>query len=361
MLDRPRRIGLLVAVFFGTIVWFSLIAILYITPSSTHLFEKNSIPILEISLLSVLAATAIAFIIEALVRQFFLSRSLEISKIIGNSDSQLQVRSKDINLIKKAKFGTKIDNQNKNEYLVNLQNRDDVRREFIANLSHELKNPIFNIQSYLLTLIDGVEDPEINHKYLKKANRNVARMIRLMRDMDVLAHLESNKLVLNKESYNLITQIDDALDQMSERIEQSNIEIVRDYNPNTNHIVFGDFERMEQVFLNLISNAVKYSDAQDKNPFIKISIQDHGNLIYVIIADNGVGISKEDKQRIFERFYRADRSRTQAGKIGGTGLGLAIAKHIIEAHGQTIKVTSKLGSGSAFSISITKPNKQIIT
>ena len=252
-------------------------------------------------------------------------------------------------------------NQIKAVDLLDLQTRDDVRKEFIANLSHELKNPIFNIQSYLLTLIDGVDDKETNYKYLKKANRNVLRMIRLVRDMDVLAHLESNKLILNKESYDLISQINDALEQMSERIEQSKIEIVRNYNPNINLPVFADLERMEQVFLNLISNAIKYSDSQRKGSFIKITIQDREDLIYVFIEDNGVGISEGDMHRIFERFYRADRSRTQTGKISGTGLGLAIAKHIIEAHEQTIKVSSKLGSGSAFSISITKPNKQIIT
>ena len=252
-------------------------------------------------------------------------------------------------------------NQIKAVDLLNLQTRDDVRKEFIANLSHELKNPIFNIQSYLLTLIDGVDDKETNYKYLKKANRNVLRMIRLVRDMDVLAHLESNKLILNKESYDLISQINDALEQMSERIEQSKIEIVQNYNPNINLPVFADLERMEQVFLNLISNAIKYSDSQRKGSFIKITIQDREDLIYVFIEDNGVGISEGDMHRIFERFYRADRSRTQTGKISGTGLGLAIAKHIIEAHEQTIKVSSKLGSGSAFSISITKPNKQIIT
>ncbi len=355
MLDRPERIALLVAALFGPIVWFSLLAILYITPSSAHLFEENTIPILEISLLSVFAATAIAFLIEALVRQFLFSRLLKIYKVLGSPEKYQQGSLNDVELIGKVELEVKSWAQSKATELVNLQTRDDVRREFIANLSHELKTPIFNIQSYLLTLIDGVDDEKINHNYLKKANRNVLRMIRLVRDMDVLAHLESNQLVLNKEPYDLLSQIDDALEQMSERIEQSNIKIIRDYDVNFKPIVFADSERMEQVFLNLISNAIKYSDSQNKEPFIKFSIQELDNLISVIIEDNGVGISKEDMQRIFERFYRADRSRTRASKIGGTGLGLAIAKHILEAHGQTIKVTSTLGSGTAFSISIIKP------
>jgi two-component system phosphate regulon sensor histidine kinase PhoR len=361
MLDLPRKIALSVATLFGTIVWFSLLAILYITPSSAHLFDENLIPILEISLLSIFSATAIGFFIEMLARYFISLKSNEINEFSRKTKNYEQSFLNDAQLIKKSALEVNSQNQIKAVDFLNLQTRDDVRKEFIANLSHELKNPIFNIQSYLLTLIDGVDDKETNHKYLKKANRNVLRMIRLVRDMDVLAHLESNKLLLNKESYDLISQINDVLEQMSERIEQSKIEIVRNYNPNINLNVFADLERMEQVFLNLISNAIKYSDSQGKESFIKITIQDREDLIYVFIEDNGVGISKGDMYRIFERFYRADRSRTQAGKISGTGLGLAIAKHIIEAHGQTIKVTSKLGSGSVFSLSITKPNKQIIT
>ena len=356
MLDLPRIIALSVATFFGTIVWFSLLAILYLTPSSAHLFDENLIPILEISLLSIFSATAIGFFIEMLARYFTSLKLNEVYEFSGRTNDYY-----DSQLRKKAELAVNSQNQIKAVDLLDLQTRDDVRKEFIANLSHELKNPIFNIQSYLLTLIDGVDDKETNYKYLKKANRNVLRMIRLVRDMDVLAHLESNKLILNKESYDLISQINDALEQMSERIEQSKIEIVQNYNPNINLPVFADLERMEQVFLNLISNAIKYSDSQRKGSFIKITIQDREDLIYVFIEDNGVGISQGDMHRIFERFYRADRSRTQTGKISGTGLGLAIAKHIIEAHEQTIKVSSKLGSGSAFSISITKPNKQIIT
>ena len=361
MLDLPRIIALSVATFFGTIVWFSLLAILYLTPSSAHLFDENLIPILEISLLSIFCATAIGFFIEMLARYFISLKLNEIREFSGRTNDYYKSFFNDSQLKKKAELAVNSQNQIKAVDLLNLQTRDDVRKEFIANLSHELKNPIFNIQSYLLTLIDGVDDKETNYKYLKKANRNVLRMIRLVRDMDVLAHLESNKLILNKESYDLISQINEALEQMSERIEQSKIEIVRNYNPNINLPVFADLERMEQVFLNLISNAIKYSDSQRKGSFIKITIQDREDLIYVFIEDNGVGISQGDMHRIFERFYRADRSRTQTGKISGTGLGLAIAKHIIEAHGQTIKVTSKLGSGSVFSMSITKPNKQIIT
>ncbi len=236
-----------------------------------------------------------------------------------------------------------------------LQSQDDVRREFIANLSHELKTPIFNIQSYILTLIDGVDDENTKNEYLKKANRNVRRMIRLVRDMDVLAHLESSKLVLNKEGYNLTEQIDDVLEQVSDRIHDLDIKVIKDYDTSVTRIAFADPERMEQVFLNLVSNAVKYSKPDFKDRLIKFKIEEFDNFFLISIEDNGIGIAKNDIQRIFERFFRADRSRSVKGKLGSSGLGLAIAKHIIEAHGMVIRVTSNLGIGTTFSITIAKP------
>lgn len=236
-----------------------------------------------------------------------------------------------------------------------LQSQDDVRREFIANLSHELKTPIFNIQSYILTLLDGVDDENTKNEYLKKANRNVRRMIRLVRDMDVLAHLESSKLVLNKEGYNLTEQIDDILEQVSDRIHDLDIKVTKDYDTSITRIAFADPERMEQVFLNLVSNAVKYSKPDFKDRLIKFKIEEFDNFFLISIEDNGIGIAKNDIQRIFERFFRADRSRSVKGKLGSSGLGLAIAKHIIEAHGMVIRVTSNLGIGTTFSITIAKP------
>ncbi len=236
-----------------------------------------------------------------------------------------------------------------------LQSQDDVRREFIANLSHELKTPIFNIQSYILTLLDGVDDENTKNEYLKKANRNIRRMIRLVRDMDVLAHLESSKLVLNKEGYNLTEQIDDVLEQVSDRIHDLDIKVIQDYDTSVTRIAFADPERMEQVFLNLVSNAVKYSKPDFKDRLIKFKIEEFDNFFLISIEDNGIGIAKNDIQRIFERFFRADRSRSVKGKLGSSGLGLAIAKHIIEAHGMVIRVTSNLGIGTTFSITIAKP------
>ena len=148
-------------------------------------------------------------------------------------------------------------------------------QEFLGDASHELRTPIFNIQGYVLTLLDGVKDQKVRKDYLKKASRNVERMIRLVQDMDVLARLESNQLVLQKEAYSLTEQIEDALEQMSDRIAQQELTVVRDFDPESDCAVYADPERMDQVVLNLISNAIKYS-RDESGGFVRVAIEDSG-------------------------------------------------------------------------------------
>ena len=355
MLDRPERNAFFVAACLGPVVWGVMVALFLLvqTPSEGLPLPVEEIPYLEISLLSIFVASAVAFLVEALVRQFLYTRLLKIYKVISNPDKYRNALLADAEEIGKVEMEVRSWAQRTSTEVVSLQARDDVRREFIANLSHELRTPIFNIQGYVLTLLDGVKDGKTRKEYLKKANRNVERMIRLIQDMDVLARLESNQLVLNKETYSLREQLEDALEQMSDRLQNSSIEVIRNYNQDQPHMVSADPERMDQVVLNLLSNAIKYS-REEPGAFLKIAIQDSEKNYNVTIEDNGIGISKEDLARVFERFYRVDRSRTHTKKIGGTGLGLAIVKHIIEAHGHSIKVTSALGAGTTFSFSISK-------
>ena len=355
MLDRPERIAFFVAACLGPVVWGVMFALFVLvqTPSGGLPLPVAEIPYLEITLLSIFVSSAVAFLVEALVRQFLYSRLLKIYKVISNPDKYRSALLADAEEICKVEMEVRSWAQRTSTEVVSLQARDDVRREFIANLSHELRTPIFNIQGYILTLLDGVKEGKTRKEYLKKANRNVERMIRLLQDMDVLARLESNKLLLNQEVYSLKEQIEDALEQMSDRLSQSEIRVICDFDKDGEYAVRADPERMDQVLLNLISNAIKYSREED-GAMLKISLQDADKYFNIIIEDNGIGIAKEDLTRVFERFYRADRSRTHTKKISGTGLGLAIVKHIIEAHGHSIKVTSSQGVGTAFSFSITK-------
>ena len=314
----------------------------------------QKVPYLEITLLSMFIASSTAFLTEYLIRRFLYSRLLKIYKVISNPDRYQTSLMADAEEIGKVEMEVASWAQKKSSELNSLQLRDDVRREFIANLSHELRTPIFNIQGYVLTLLDGVKDQKVRKEYLKKASRNVERMIRLVQDMDVLARLESDQLVLQKEAYSLTEQIEDALEQMLDSIAQQGLTVVRDFDSESDSAVFADPERMDQVILNLISNAIKYS-RDEPGGFVRVAIEDSGDKTYnVLIEDNGLGIAKEDLGRVFERFYRGDRSRTRTKKIGGTGLGLAIVKHIVEAHGHAIKVTSTQGVGTAFSFTMSK-------
>lgn len=356
MLDRPERIAFFIGILLGPVVWFVMFAMFELvhTDDGALPLPVREVPFLEITLLSMFIASATAFLAEYLIRKFLYSRLLKIYKVISNPDRYQSTLMADAEEIGKVEMEVASWAQKKVNEVSNLQVRDDVRREFIANLSHELRTPIFNIQGYVLTLLDGVKDQKVRKDYLKKASRNVERMIRLVQDMDVLARLESNELVLQKERYSLVEQLEDALEQMSDRIVQQGLTVVRDYDPSEDCEVFADPERMDQVVLNLISNAIKYS-RDEPGGMLRVAVVDNGPKSYTVeVADNGIGISKEDLGRVFERFYRCDRSRTRTKKIGGTGLGLAIVKHIIEAHGHSIKVTSTLGEGTSFSFTVSK-------
>ncbi|MFM8565387.1 MAG: sensor histidine kinase [Bacteroidota bacterium] len=356
MLDRPERIAIFIGILLGPVVWFVMFAMfeLVYTDDGALPLPVNKVPYLEITLLSTFIASATAFLAEYLIRKFLYSRLLKIYKVISNPDRYQTSLMADAEEIGKVEMEVASWAQKKTTELSNLQVRDDVRREFIANLSHELRTPIFNIQGYVLTLLDGIKDQKVRKEYLKKASRNVERMIRLVQDMDVLARLEGDELVLQKERYSLTEQIEDALEQMSDRIAQQGLTVVRDYDPDEDCAVFADTERMDQVVLNLISNAIKYS-RDEPGGFLRVAIEDAGEKSYnVLVQDNGIGIAKDELGRVFERFFRGDRSRTRTKKIGGTGLGLAIVKHIVEAHGHAIKVNSTSGEGTTFSFTISK-------
>ncbi|MDX5325485.1 MAG: sensor histidine kinase [Bacteroidota bacterium] len=231
-----------------------------------------------------------------------------------------------------------------------LKERETFRREFIGNVSHELKTPIFNIQGYILTLLDGaIEDPEINVKYLKRANKSVERMINLVQDMDMLNKLESGVLEIKMQNFNLAQLVRDVFEMLEEKARNKNI--ILKINPPSEKpvMVVGDPGRIEQVLINLVNNAIKYGKKGGK---VEVRFYDMDDKILTEVSDDGIGIPEEDIPRIFERFYRVDKSRTR--EAGGSGLGLAIVKHIIDQHKQTINVRSSANMGSTFSFTLKK-------
>jgi two-component system phosphate regulon sensor histidine kinase PhoR len=236
------------------------------------------------------------------------------------------------------------------EEIDHLNRLEMYRKEYLGNVSHELKTPIFSIQGYILTLLEGgLEDPGINRDYLQRAERSVDRMIAIVEDLQAITQLETGELELDIERFELIALARDVVDAEEMRAKSNKIhfEILNDAGPAV--YVMADRFRMRQVLVNLVVNSVRYGR---ENGETKIKIHDAGDKIVVEVADNGIGISKVHLSRVFERFYRVDKSRSRSQ--GGTGLGLAIVKHIIEAHKQNIDVISTEGVGSAFSFTLRK-------
>jgi two-component system phosphate regulon sensor histidine kinase PhoR len=238
--------------------------------------------------------------------------------------------------------------QKENEIL-QMKASETYRREFIGNVSHELKTPIFNIQGYILTLLDGgLYDEEVNMKYLKRTSKSVDRMINIVDDLEVITRLETEETQLEIGEFNIVELAKDVLDQLELKANESKIELSIQKEILT-EFVLGDIDKIQQVFANLISNSIKYGK---EGGCTEVRFFDMNENILIEISDDGIGISEMDMPRLFERFYRVDKNRSR--KIGGTGLGLAIVKHIIEAHNQTINVRSTVDVGSTFSFILEK-------
>ncbi len=242
--------------------------------------------------------------------------------------------------------------ENKTREIDDLKKLEAYRREFLGNVSHELKTPIFNIQGYVLTLLDGgMDDPNINRKYLERTEKSIDRMISIIEDLEAISKFEAGEVELKMERFDIVALAYEVIDLMEIKAEKKNIRIYLAQNYDTPIVVLADRKRIQQVLTNLIVNSIKYGT---ENGRTKISFFDMDENILVEVTDSGTGIPREELPRIFERFYRGDRSRTRKSGEGGSGLGLAIVKHIIEAHHQTINVRSTLGVGSTFAFTLKK-------
>ncbi|MCB0480276.1 MAG: sensor histidine kinase [Flavobacteriales bacterium] len=232
----------------------------------------------------------------------------------------------------------------------NLKDQMKFRREFIGNLSHELKTPLTIIQGNILTLLEGaVEDKSIREKFLIKASENVERLENLINDLDNITRLESGAEQIKLERFNVVALTEDVIENLERKAEDADISLAIKKKTPKEIWVNADRRKIDQVITNLLINSINYGKKGGKT---SISFDDEGDNILVEIKDNGMGITNEALPRIFERFYRVDKSR--ARHAGGTGLGLAIVKHILEVHKQPISVTSKVGEGSAFSFTLNK-------
>lgn len=232
-----------------------------------------------------------------------------------------------------------------------LNIREAYRKEFIGNVSHELKTPLFTVQGYILTLLDGaMKDKEVRKKYLKRASKGVERLIFIVKDLDMISKLEAGGLDLQSERFNMVKLIRNVFDLLEMKAAKKNITLTFDKPYEKGVYVMGDRDRIQQVLSNLIVNSIKYGKEDGTT---EVSIEPLiENKVIIRVTDNGEGIASENIQRIFERFYRVDKSGSR--KEGGSGLGLSIVKHIVEAHSEKIYVESQLGVGSEFSFTMEK-------
>lgn len=239
--------------------------------------------------------------------------------------------------------------KNRSTEIEDLKKLEHYRREFLGNVSHELKTPIFNIQGYISTLLDGgLEDETINRNYLQRTEKSVERMINIIDDLEAISRLESGEMILEKDNFDIVELSREVIEASEMKAKERKIRIYfkEGYKPLKVH---ADKDRIRQVITNLLVNSVKYGKDGGET---EIRFYDLDDNILVEISDNGIGIAKEHLPRLFERFYRVDKGRSR--EQGGTGLGLAIVKHILEAHGQNINVRSAEGVGSTFSFTLPK-------
>jgi two-component system phosphate regulon sensor histidine kinase PhoR len=229
-----------------------------------------------------------------------------------------------------------------------LKDQEKFRREFLSNISHELKTPLFAIQGYIEALQEGdIDDQEMTRQFLEKASRNVDRLAFFIKDLDAISKLESGEIPVNYDRFNLVDLINEVIDSLELKAKKYNITLNFKEKYQSPTWVIADREKIRQVFVNLIDNSFKYGKSNG-NTFIK-TFELHDQIL-VEITDDGIGIEEKYLPRLFERFYRTDKSRSR--QIGGSGLGLAIVKHIIEAHEQTINVRSTENIGSTFGFTL---------
>jgi len=315
--------------------------------TNNDMFLINSV--VELLILIIILFTLYFFIIYFYLESFVLKKIKNLYKdLVSNQETEqsVLVSTNMDELVEQLKIFSK---ESETE-IKSMQQKENFRRDFIGNLAHELKTPLFTSQSYLLTLIDGaLKDEKVNLKYLKIAEKSIERLIFIVKDLDLITKLESDDLKLEKSTFNIISLVNNVFEMLEIQSSIKKISFSLDVKFKSVQVI-ADQEKIHQVLTNLIENSVKYGKESGTT---EVTIQDiTKNKIIVRITDNGNGIQKKHFKRLFERFYRIDNSGNR--KTGGSGLGLAIVKHIIDAHDEKIYVESDYGVGSEFSFTLEK-------
>lgn len=343
---RPNTISVYIAFFI------SLLFIIIFLITSLSIYHEILWWVLIISACAIFISSF--FFVKYAVEKFIYDRIRPIYKTIHKlktpkaSESRQNVPDGDmIASVNQQVLKWAEDNE---EEIETLKKTEAYRREFLGNVSHELKTPIFNIQGYILTLLDGgLDDPAINKEYLLRTEKSINRMINIVQDLETISKFETGELVPVFSRFDIVSLVREVFEFLEISAKKRNILFSLNKNYEKPIIVTADKEKMRQVLINLLENSIKYSNDGEST---KVSFFDMDENILVEVTDNGIGIAPQDLSRVFERFYRTDKGRSR--EQGGTGLGLAIVKHIIEAHKQTINVRSTPGIGTTFAFTVKK-------
>ena len=329
-------------------------SLLYLVLSITsallfHLFVLELSPWVII-LIPVISALVVFILFYALLKKFIQNRLHLIYKSIQTKQQVVPYKGSTIdNLISTVEIDVRNWQKNKNKEITKLRDQEQFRREFLGNLAHELKTPVFAVQGYILTLIEGgIDDQQVNVQFLERASRATERIVNILEDLDQIAKLEVDALKIEMRSFEIIDLIKEIVETLELKAKEKNISL-RFHNDLSSIYVTADRNKISQVLTNLINNAISYGKIDGEVVILAVPIDD---LVTIEVKDNGIGIETEHFPRLFERFYRVEKSRNR--NEGGTGLGLAIVKHIIESHQQSINVRSSIGIGSTFSFSLKK-------
>jgi len=325
---------------------FTLITILFLAYFLLNIELKPTFILLYVAVVFIFTFLVVQYRLEKFIYQR-IKKIYDSVAILDTSDFNKTSITSDLEMLSKEvqKFA-----ELKQTQIQNLTLRESYRREFLGNVSHELKTPLFTVQGYLLTLTGGaMNDKKITKQYLKRANKGVDRLIAIVKDLDLISKLESADLNLNKQPFDVVEMTKGVFELLEMKAKKRRILLFFDRDYPKPVMAIGDVEKIEQVFTNLIVNSIKYGK---NGGLTTVGITNTSNKIEVQIKDDGEGINAENQARIFERFYRVDQSRSR--EQGGSGLGLSIVKHIIEAHNEKIDVKSEVGKGSTFSFTLEK-------
>ena len=336
---KSRPLLLIITLFISALISFVSLLLL---------FGIDNIDFVDFTKVFLLAFLVVYIVGNVYTRSFLYSKLKEISKDILPEKNISQTVT--TNMEELASEIKDYDSKRKSEFS-EMKKLESFRREFIGNLAHEIKTPLFTSQSYILTLLDGaLKDENVNIKYLKTASKAIDRLNLIVKDLDLITKIESGESILNKNKFDIINLTENVFEMLEFTAKKKKIKLTVNKDKGLLTKVIADKEKIEQVLTNLIDNSIKYGKDYGTTEIVIQSLNE--DKIIVRVTDNGVGFKKENYTRIFERFFRVDRSGSRSA--GGSGLGLAIVKHIIDAHDEKIYVESEFGVGSEFSFTLEK-------